>query len=107
MERSGAAVKKIRTTGGQATNDLWNQIKADVLGKEIEVPATLESELLGTAILCISVFKNEHYLETAEKLVKIDKTIKPDESKYETYSTLFGVYRELYRRGVDLFQRIF
>ena len=107
MEKSGAAVKKIRTTGGQATNDLWNQIKADVLGKEIEVPATLESELLGTAILCISVFKNEHYLETAEKLVKIDKTIKPDESKYETYSTLFGVYRELYRRGIDLFQRIF
>jgi len=107
MEKSGATVKKIRTTGGQATNDLWTQIKADVLGKEIEVPATLESELLGTAILCISAFKNEHYLETAEKLVKIGKTIKPDESKYETYSTLFDIYRELYRRGVDLFQKMF
>lgn len=106
MEASGCEISKIRTTGGQATNEILNQIKSDVLNKKIELPHVYESELLGTAIFAISALKNKDIIEMSSKLVKISKIYTPDNSKHKKYLELFKIYRNLYTYNIDSFTKI-
>ena len=41
----------MRVCGGPARSETWNQIKADVTGFTVEVPAVLETAVVGAAIL--------------------------------------------------------
>ncbi|TYB93767.1 MAG: carbohydrate kinase [Kosmotoga sp.] len=106
MENSGCEISKIRTTGGQATNDILNQIKSDVLNKKIELPHVYESELLGTAIFAISALKNKDIIEMSSELVKISKVYYPDISKHERYLELLKIYRDIYINNIDSFSHI-
>jgi len=103
MESDGLKIEKIRTTGGQTQSDIFNQIKADVLGKEIELPGISESELLGAAIYAISNDTGDEIDETANRLVSIKKTYKPNSYIHKIYSGQFKIYRQLYERNKDMF----
>jgi xylulokinase len=48
---AGAEVRTMRVCGGPARSELWNQVKADITGFEVEVPAVLETAVAGSAIL--------------------------------------------------------
>jgi len=48
---AGAEVRTMRVCGGPARSELWNQVKADVTGFDVEVPAVLETAVEGSAIL--------------------------------------------------------
>lgn len=92
----GGEIREIRSCGGQAKSDLWSQIKADILGKEILIPKVLAAELVGLALIAgygIGIFKD--LKEAAESFVRIEKVIKPEEEKYERYSKFFGLYKKL------------
>ncbi|KAF2958912.1 carbohydrate kinase [Thermotoga sp. Ku-13t] len=102
MRQAGAKVETVRTTGGQASNDLWNQIKADVLGMNVEVTRP-DAELFGCAILAISCLTGESFVEVAERLVKVKKHFKPDPEKHTAYEKLYKIYLELHERNLDLF----
>ena len=39
-EKAGAQVKVLRAMGGSANSLLWTQIKADITGKDVVVPAS-------------------------------------------------------------------
>src|SRR5439155_97040 len=49
--RAGAEVRAMRVCGGPARSETWNQIKADVTGFPVEVPAVLETAVTGAAIV--------------------------------------------------------
>ena len=106
MERSESTISEIRTTGGQANNALLNQIKADVLGREINLPSLSESELLGTAIFALSGIMERSILALSEEIVEIKKTFTPNKKRYNKYSSLFEIYRDLYSQNVKTFQKI-
>ena len=48
---AGAAVGTMRAMGGAANSLFWTQMKADVTGKPIEVPASDTATTLGAAML--------------------------------------------------------
>lgn len=51
LERAyGFRAKGVRVVGGGSKNELWNQIRADVLGKPVTVPRQSEATVLGAAI---------------------------------------------------------
>ena len=50
-EKAGAQVKVLRAMGGSANSLLWTQIKADITGKDVVVPASDTASTLGAAIL--------------------------------------------------------
>ena len=50
-EEAGAQAKVLRAMGGSANSLLWTQIKADVTGKKVVVPASDTATTLGAAIL--------------------------------------------------------
>ena len=41
----------MRVCGGPARSETWNQVKADVTGLRVAVPAVLETAVVGAAIL--------------------------------------------------------
>ena len=45
---------KMTITGGQASNDKRNQMKADITGIKIQVPSCSDSELLGDAAMALA-----------------------------------------------------
>ena len=83
-------------TGGAAQSREWNQIRSNVLGREISVPATVEPAL-GMAILVAS-----HHIplqEACNRMVKIHETISPNRN-FANYSEQYGRFvSELNRRG--------
>lgn len=106
MESCGYSIKSIRATGGQAMNELWNQIKADVLGREIEIPQVFDSELLGCAIISISALTGENFVDLSKRIVKISKVFFPLKSRHNEYEKLFEVYEKLHERNMDLFGKL-
>ena len=48
---AGAEVREMRSVGGCSRSDLWNQIKADVLGLPVLLPRTSVGSPFGAAIL--------------------------------------------------------
>ena len=48
---AGVEVRAMRVCGGPARSETWNQIKADVTGFTVEVPAVLETAVAGAAIV--------------------------------------------------------
>jgi len=44
-------IERIMMTGGEARSDIWNQIKADMIGRTINIPEVLNAAALGACIL--------------------------------------------------------
>jgi xylulokinase len=98
MEEAGAPVRNLRVSGGPAASAFLNQLKADISGCEVLVPAARNAELLGN--LCTGAAALGAYSsagEAAAALVKIERVYHPDEKKAPLYEERFAGYRELYR----------
>lgn len=50
-QEAGASAGTLRARGGAANSRLWTQIKADITGKAIQVPASVAATSLGAALL--------------------------------------------------------
>jgi sugar (pentulose or hexulose) kinase len=83
-------------TGGAAQSREWNQIRSNVLGREISVPTIVEPAL-GMAILVASHHFPLH--EACNRMIKIHETISPNRN-FANYSEQYDRFvHELNRRG--------
>jgi ribulose kinase len=104
MEDAGAHVEDLRSTGMPAQSAIWNQIKADITGKPVKVPAFSEPELAGCLAIGRFALGEEKSLAQAAEHVFAPRAIFEPRWEYAAlYDELFSVYRETYRRLVDLF----
>ncbi len=107
MEGNGLPIDNIRVSGGQARNTLWNQMKADMTGKNIMIPEIYDGELLGSACAGfkgLGVFRT--LFEGSEKLVRIKDVYKPDKALYDNYSKLYSRYSVICEKVTTLFLNI-
>jgi xylulokinase len=104
----GEEISLIRAVGGGTKNRLWNQIKADITGKPIEVVKFSETAVLGAAILGgigAGIFQ-DHY-EAGANLADIpSELVEPDSSLYSLYTRYYEIYRELYPILKDKYHRL-
>lgn len=99
MEELGGHVGELRITGGPAQSRFLNQLKADITGRGILVPAMQEAELLGSLVLAQTALGEYASLaEAAEHLVRIKDHYLPDPHLKELYDGLFDIYRSTYRQ---------
>ena len=104
LNNLGIGAKKIISMGGGAKSKLWNQIKADITGIEINVPENTETAVLGAAIMAgVGIGAYENYDEATRRTVKIKDVYSPDKSKRPLYDKNFLKYRELYKKLEDTF----
>jgi len=85
--------KEATVTGGGARSDLWNQIKADILGLSYNKIDREELAVLGSAIIAgyaVGIF--DDLAATSKKSVKNISRINP-RSKYHKY---YGNYAKIY-----------
>ncbi|GAA1549649.1 FGGY-family carbohydrate kinase [Kribbella hippodromi] len=95
LETLGAdPVRSVSLTGGATRGAYWNQLRADVLGVPVELPA-VPDPAYGMAVLAAS---GGHDLTgTARRMVRIDRVLEP---RGERLDDLYGDFvAELDRRG--------
>jgi xylulokinase len=97
MLAAGVHVTDMRVCGGPARSAFWNQVKADVTGFRVAVPAVLETAVLGSAILAaVGVGIHDSLPRAITAMTRIDARIEPRTELAPTYARLFDAYQALY-----------
>jgi len=102
---AGSAVGRIRAFGGCTRNALWNQVKADVLQKELTVLDFQETGTLGAALLAgmgAGHYKSFDEAIAVAKSVAGGHAVSPDSSHAGIYDELFDVYTQCYPATRDV-----
>jgi len=98
FEKSGLKIEKIISTGGGAKSPVWTQLKANITGHTIEVPANEEAPCLGAAIMgAVTEGVFSSYEDAIQACIKIKGNYIPSsESVYQkTYQLFLNVYTSL------------
>lgn len=106
LRAMGLRLDELRVVGGGARSDLWNQIKADVCGLPVRVPAVSETTALGAALLALvgqGAFGSLR--EASEQSVSIAATYEPDPARQAAYAEPYARYRQAYFALLPVFDR--
>jgi len=83
----------LRIAGGQGRNHRWNQLKANIIGEEIEVPQVVDAELLGAAAAALTGLREYASLQEACAAVyRVKERIAPDAELHERFSERYDQY---------------
>src|SRR5205085_3001715 len=90
---AGLRIDELRVTGGTASHDAWNQVKADVLGVTVAVPEVIDAALVGAAILAaVGLGWYADVVTAIRGMVRIDHRCEPNPAHRATYDALFDAY---------------
>jgi len=107
LREGGLTITEIRTVGGGAKSDVWNQIKADITNTPILVPETAIGAPFGDVILAghgVGIFTDVK--DTINQLVKIRKVYEPRARNVDLYQEMFEIYKNLYIHLKSDFKRL-
>ena len=97
-EEAGAKAEILRAMVGSANSLLLTQIKSDVTGKTMAVPASDTATTLGAALLAgVGTGFYKDYEEAVAETVKVTRKHQPDPEKKAVYDKNYETYLELYR----------
>ena len=94
---TGLPLARVHASGGPARLALWNQIKADVLGRPLVIPRETHAACLGAAMLAaIGSGWHADPAAAADAMVQIAQQVEPDARHAARYDALFPLYASLY-----------
>ena len=97
MLAAGVRVSAMRACGGPARSETWNQIKADVTGFPVLVPAVLETAVLGSAILgAVAIEASTDVPSAVRSMTRIERRLDPRPETRDVYDRAYDVYAGLY-----------
>lgn len=97
IKDKGVKVKEIRAIGGGAKSSVWQQILADILGKEINLLNVEEGPAFGASLIAgVGVGVYGSFTEAVSGIVKVQKTIVPRIQNTEKYNQYYQLYKKLY-----------
>jgi xylulokinase len=94
---AGVTLSEIRSVGGGTRSDLWNQIKADVLGLPILLPQVSVGAAFGSAVLVgmgLGLYPDVRH--TLSEMVQLGARYEPDPNNHALYQELYQVFRSIY-----------
>jgi len=92
---AGIEAKALRVVGGGARNRLWNQIRADVTGLPVVVPAEVEATALGAAMVALVGAGVYGSVAEARGAIDFGETRTMPSKAAKTYARLYEAYRGL------------
>ncbi len=93
----GAPVDRVHASGGPARLALWNQIKANVLGRPLIIPQETHAACLGAALLAaVGSGWYAGAAQAAGAMVQFAQQVDPEPQYAARYDALFAVYTSLY-----------
>jgi xylulokinase len=94
---AGAEVREVRSVGGCSRSDLWNQIKADVLGRPLLLPDASVGSPFGAAVLAgMGVGAFPDIRKSLSEMVHLERRFEPNQANHERYMQSYQVYRNIY-----------
>ncbi|MDQ7993230.1 MAG: FGGY-family carbohydrate kinase [Propionicimonas sp.] len=88
--------QSLRASGGTARSQVWNQIKADILGVPIAVVAELDAAALGAAMHAAVGAEGFSTLpEAIRAMVRTSHVVEPRPERVDSYSESYLQYRAL------------
>lgn len=103
---TGVEVGELMAMGGSANSLLWTQIKADVTGKVIKVPASDTATTLGAAILAgVGVGMYENFEAAVNETIVITREHRPDMEIHQKYKKSMELYLDLYSSLKGIFSK--
>lgn len=104
--QTGVEVGELLAMGGSANSILWTQIKADVTGKVIKVPASDTATTLGAAILAgVGIGMYESFESAVKETIVVTREQKPNMENHEKYKKSMELYLELYEDLKNTFSK--
>ena len=92
--------------GGASNSLFWTQLKADITGKPIEVPASDTATTLGAAILAgVGVGIYRDFGEAVKETIEVKRKHEPCGVHKEEYDRGYETYRQLYTALKSLMDR--
>jgi xylulokinase len=105
MQAAGIELRELRVVGGGAKSRLWNQIKADVTGLQVNVPEITETTALGAAFLAlVGTGAYATLAEVSEHIVQIRECVDPDPVAQSTFTEAYERYRQTYFALLPVFE---
>jgi xylulokinase len=98
MEKSGMQIDQFIATGGGTRHPAWNQLKADVLHKEISVRDIGETGCFGAASLAQSAVEQVPVSEIVQSRQITSQVYLPDPENAAIYDSIFNRYKKLYHQ---------
>jgi xylulokinase len=94
---AGASVSEMRVCGGPARSETWNQVKADVTGFPVLVPAVLETAVVGAAIVGATGIGAYADVPAAIRgMTSVARRLEPRRELRDLYDDAFDRYVRLY-----------
>jgi xylulokinase len=94
---AGVAVEEMRVCGGPARSETWNQVKADVTGFAVAVPAVLETAVVGAAALGATGLGAYPDVGSAIRgMTRVAHHLEPRAEHRDRYDRAFEAYKRLH-----------
>ncbi|MFL5769835.1 MAG: FGGY-family carbohydrate kinase, partial [Chloroflexota bacterium] len=94
---AGVSVEEMRVGGGPARSETWNQIKADVTGFPVAVPAVLETAVVGAAVLAAAgVGAYPDITAAIRGMTGVERLLEPRADLRDLYDAAFDAYVRLH-----------
>lgn len=104
---AGLDADELRLSGGAARSPLWNQLKATAHGRPMAVMETLDSAVLGAALMGLVAAGIEADLGSAStRRARVASAVEPDPADQARMDDLYGAYRASYQALLPVFTRL-
>ena len=105
LERHGYRVESMRLSGGQAKNDAWNRLKADITGRYLAIPEIEDGELTGNLCAALVSLGEAASIEQAiARTVRIARVYEPDQKAFAVHSERYDSYRAMLAKMERFFE---
>lgn len=96
-KQSGIKIDEIRSVGGGSKSELWNQIKADVLGLPIAILKDSSGAAVGDAYLAgLGSGSFSNIRDVINSTVSIENRYLPNKTNHDYYQERYARFRNLY-----------
>ena len=87
----------LNSIGGGTKNIIWQQIKANIIEKTIELPDVVDSAAKGAALLAgIGVGIYSDMISASKETFTLKECYYPEQDKLNQYKSLFSIYKLIY-----------
>ncbi len=107
LRQGGVLINELRAIGGGARSPLWLQLKADILGVPVVVPAVTEAACLGAALLAgIGAGVYSDAGQAVAQVLHFMHTYQPHSERAARYEQLYELYRAVYPAVAPITHRL-
>lgn len=102
----GKQIEGLRFIGGGANSNIWCQIMADTMNREIlQIEDPIAANSRGAAMLALAAI-GKIDIDDMGKYVKVKNSFKPNTEHRQLYDERFEIYKTIYNKQKSIFNRL-